>query len=294
MVVQSRVATTRLNLFTQHDRNWRDNRYVYPVISRRSRGLSIGVNLNPDKVCNFDCIYCCVDRTTMPGRVEVDPDVLTSELEHLLDLYASGRLWQEAPFDQTPPHLRRLNDIAFSGDGEPTSFLRFEEACKLAAAALQRRRLNDVKLVVITNATLFHQPRVLRALEYLDTVNGEIWAKLDAGTEPYYKLVERTTIPFRQILDNLLLAGRQRPIVIQSLFMQVHGEPPPPEEIDAYVDRLRELRDAGCQIKLVQVYTIARGTAEAYVAPLRDEQVDAIVARVREIGLECEGFYGPT
>ncbi len=57
------MAKHKTTLFTQHSRSWQSNRYVYPVISRRSKGLSIGVNLNPDKVCNFDCVYCCVDRT---------------------------------------------------------------------------------------------------------------------------------------------------------------------------------------------------------------------------------------
>lgn len=282
-----------VNLFTQHSRHWRENRYVYPVVSRRSKGLSIGVNLNPDKVCNFDCLYCCVDRTQMPGRVEVDLDALEGELARLLDLSQTGAIWSEPPLDQAPAHLRRLNDLAFSGDGEPTAFLGFEEACRRAARLLAERGLSDVKIVVITNATLFHQPRVAAALEYLDGVNGEIWAKLDAGTEPYYKLVERTSIPFPRVLDNLMLAGRKRPIVIQSLFMHVNGEPPPAAEIAAYVARLRDLRDGGCRIKLVQVYTIARETAEAFVAPLADAQVDAIVAEVRAIGLPCEGYYGP-
>lgn len=294
MVQLSGVPTPRsINLFTQHSRHWRDNRYVYPVISRRSRGLSVGVNLNPDKVCNFDCIYCCVDRTTMPGRVEVDLPALERELDHMLALVRSGVLWRDSPFDQTPAELRRLNDVAFSGDGEPTSFLRFEEACRIAAGALATAGLNDAKIVVITNATLFHQPRVSAALDYLDTVNGELWAKLDAGTEAYYRLVERTTVPFQRILDNLLLAGRKRAIVIQSLFMRVDGRPPPVEEVAAYVGRLEHLRRAGCGIKLVQVYTIARQTAERFVSPLSRPEVDAIAAAVARAGLSVEAFYGP-
>lgn len=284
----------KVNLFAEHSRHWRDNRYVYPVISRRSRGLSVGVNLNPDKVCNFDCIYCCVDRTTMPGRVEVDLTALKGELDHMLALVRAGELWRQPPFDQAPEALRRLNDVAFSGDGEPTSFLRFEDACRIAAASLASAGFADAKIVVITNATLFHQPRVARALDYLDTVNGELWAKLDAGTEPYYQLVERTAVPFRQVLDNLLLAGRRREIVVQSLFMRIHDRPPPAEEIAAYVQRLRDLRESGCRIKLVQVYTTARGTAEQYVRPLLNAEVDAIVDTVRGAGLTCEGYYGPT
>ena len=281
-------------LFTQHSRSWRDNRYVYPVISRRSKGLSIGVNLNPDKVCNFDCIYCCVDRTTPPTIREVDLEVLKDELSHMLELFKSGELFKQAPFDTTPEHLRRLNDIAFSGDGEPTSYPRFQEACEISASLLQRAGHSETKMVVITNATLFHQPRVQRALEFLDHHNGEIWAKLDAGTEEYYRLVERTSIPLKRVLDNILLAGTVRPIVIQSLFMKVHDQAPSESEIDEFVRRLIELREQGCQIKLVQVYTIARDTAEAYVAPLERERVDAIAAKVRASGLNVEAYYGPT
>src|SRR3954462_9498498 len=122
-----------LPLFTQHSRSWQRNRYVYPVISRRSKGLSIGVNLNPDKVCNFDCIYCCVDRTVPPTIREVDLDVVREELSHLIELTKTGEIWNQPPFDQPPPHLRRFNDIAFSGDGEPTSFKEFPVACGLAA-----------------------------------------------------------------------------------------------------------------------------------------------------------------
>src|SRR4029079_630944 len=183
------MPTKSLNLFTQHSRSWQQNRYVYPVISRRSKGLSIGVNLNPDKVCNFDCVYCCVDRTTPPTVTEVDLDVLREELDHLLTLAASGELFAQPPFDQTPEPLRRLNDIAFSGDGEPTSYPRFLNACRIASDLITACGLAPPpNIVVITNATLFHRPDVQRALKFLDHHNGEIWAKLDAGTEAYYRL----------------------------------------------------------------------------------------------------------
>jgi len=264
------------------------------VISRRSRGLSIGVNLNPDKVCNFDCVYCCVDRTTPPAVRKVDLSRLEQELDHLLQLACSGELFTQPPFDQTPEHLRRINDVAFSGDGEPTSFGKFPDACRMAVRLLQKHQRPDVKVVIITNATLFQQSRVREALAYLDHHNGEIWAKLDAGTEAYYRLVERTTIPLKRVLDNILLAGRARPIVIQSLFMKVHDEPPTDQEIEEYVQRLVELGDGGCQIKLVQVYTVARETAESYVVPLDRERVDAIADRARATGLKVEAYYGPT
>src|SRR3954469_22280760 len=122
-----------LPLFTQHSRSWQRNRYVYPVVSRRSKGLSIGLNLNPDKVCNFDCVYCSVDRTTPATIRDVDLGVLREELDQLIGLASSAELFGKAPFDQTPGHLRRVNDVAFSGDGEPTSFQQFGEACWIGA-----------------------------------------------------------------------------------------------------------------------------------------------------------------
>lgn len=288
------ASATKLKLYTQHSRHWQANRYVYPVVSRRSKGLSIGVNLNPDKICNFDCIYCSVDRTVPPPVREVDLNILKDELEDMLQRAASGQLFSESPFDQTPAHLRRINDVAFSGDGEPTSYPHFGDACKLAAELIDRIAPSaGIKIVVITNATLLQRPAVEQSLKYLDAHNGEIWAKLDAGTEPYYRLVERTSIPLSRVLANIIAAGSVRPIVIQSLFMNVHGEPPSHAELSAYIDRLQEIRAAGCQIKLVQIYTVARGPAESFVTPLPDASVDAIADRVKQIGLPVETYYGP-
>ncbi|CAN5434835.1 radical SAM protein [soil metagenome] len=288
------MAVTSSNIFTQHSRAWRSNRYVYPVISRRSKGLSIGVNLNPDKNCNFDCVYCSVDRTVALEYRDVELPILRDELESLLALAASGEFFREPPFDQTAPDLRRINDVAFSGDGEPTSFPQFVAACEMAADAISKSGLADVKIVVITNATLLHRPNVQRAMEFLDRHNGEIWAKLDAGTQPYFEFIERTKVPLSRVLANLATAGAVRPIVIQSLFMHVDGVGPDDAEILAYVERLAELKTGGCRIKLVQVYTVARRTAEDNVTPLSVARLDAIAARIRRLGLTAETFYAPT
>jgi wyosine [tRNA(Phe)-imidazoG37] synthetase (radical SAM superfamily) len=287
------MTDSKLTIFKQHSRVWQSNRYVYPVISRRSRGLSIGINLNPDKVCNFDCIYCCVDRTAPGDQREIDLHMMREELEQMLLLAMSGDLFQSPPFDKTPPELRRLNDMAFSGDGEPTSSPEFGRSCRLVADLLQKHRLPDVKIVVITNATLLQRPAVAEALGFLDKHNGEIWAKLEAGTEEYYQVVERTSVPLARVLENIASAGKNRPIVIQSLFMNVRGQPPPPKELNAYLDRLKELLAKGCRIKLVQVYTTARKTTEIYVTALENSAVDSIANRIRELGIPAESFYGP-
>lgn len=264
---------------------------MYPVVSRRSKGLSIGINLNPDRICNFDCVYCCVDRTEETNRPQlVNLNIVQDELATMLSLVASERIWNMPPFDQTPDSLRRLNDIAFSGDGEPTSSLGFGAACELAHRLLKDAGLH-AKIVVITNATLLERPRVQRALTFLDSHNGEIWAKLDAGNEAMYGRMVRSSIPFTRILQNIQQAGQQRDLVIQSMFLNSSGQPPEEREIADYLERLAELKAGGCRIRLVQVYTVARPVFEAHITPAPDQVLDAIVTQIRALGLDAEAYY---
>lgn len=290
---ETEATPGRLRLFARHERSFEDHRYVYPVISRRSQGLSIGVNLNPDKICNFDCVYCQVDRR-IPGETDfVGLAELLRELETLLRLAATGALYDRGKFRETPPALRRLNDIAFSGDGEPTTHRNFDEVVAACAALKRRLGLDDVRMVLITNASMFHRPRVRDALRTLDANQGEIWAKLEAGTADYFRRIDRTPIPFQQIIDNIAEAARARPLVIQSLFLRFEDEGPTASELEAYCQRLNEILATGGRIRLVQVYTVARRPAVPAVRPLADHEVDAIVLMVRErTGLDACGFYG--
>ncbi len=211
---------------------------------------------------------------------EVDVEVLRGELAGMLEMVRSGEIYRFDPFDKIPAGLRRLNDIAFSGDGEPTTFKGFLQVCRMAAELKEGAGLEDVKLVVITNATMFERPAVREALAFLDQHQGEIWAKLDAGTEGYYAVVERTSVPFGRVLGNLLWCCQTRPTVIQSLFMRVHGELPSAGEIEAYAERLAEMVAQGGVIKLVQLYTVARTTTEAYATALTEGELMGIRERV--------------
>lgn len=277
-------------LHTLHPRTWHENKFVYPVLSRRSHGISIGVNLNPDKVCNFDCIYCQVDRRSEAETKFVETDRLMAEIDQMLTLVTSGELFDDPQFQSLPPDRRRLNDIAFSGDGEPTTYRNFDEIVAAVAELKRRHGLPAVKMVLITNASMFHRPAVERGLAILDKNNGEIWAKLEAGTDAYYQLVERTKVPFQRVLENITLAAKLRPLVIQSLFMRINGEPPSAAEIEAFCDRLSEIVAAGGQLKLVQVYTVARSPAESFVAALAEHDLEAIAGQVRARGIAAEVY----
>ncbi|HJV23826.1 MAG TPA: hypothetical protein VJ570_14075 [Holophagaceae bacterium] len=278
-----------------HRRIWQDFDYCYPVISRRSKGVSLGVNLNPDKVCNFDCVYCEVDRKTPAKRRDIDLDQMAREMDALLQLTQDGTLFRVSPFDSARPEQHRLNDIAFSGDGEPTTAREFPEAIARMAGLLEACGLRDVKLVLITDSSRLQAPEILLGLERMMAWNGEIWAKLDAGTEAHYKAIDRSAIPFPRILDNLLATARRWPLTIQTLFLEWEGQGPSEAEVEAYVGRLRDLRDQGGTLKEIQLYTVARPTPEAAARPLKAELLESAAERIRatlpEVPLEV--FHGP-
>ena len=87
-------------------REFLNNRFLYLVISPRARGLSIGVKMNPDKHCNFDCPYCEVNRSLPAGEQSLDVDVMAAELQATLALASDGRL-RELPGISTRERYRR-------------------------------------------------------------------------------------------------------------------------------------------------------------------------------------------
>jgi len=279
--------------YRKHERRWKDHRYVYAVVSRRSRGISVGINLNPGKECNFNCVYCQVDRRIPPDCRTVDPDRLQAELDAILQDEKSGALYEISPFSLISAGDRGVRDIAFSGNGEPTASPFFEVAISIAVRARRRFELDETKIVLITNASCLDKPKVCAALAVLDENNGEIWAKLDAGTEDYFRRINRSKVSFPKILDNILKTARMRPLVIQSLWLRMDGAVPPSSEIEAYCRRLNDLLASGAQLKGLQLYTIARTPSEQSVSALADAELDHIADTVRsEVPVPVEAFYG--
>jgi len=274
-----------------HHRRWKNNLFVYAVISRRSRGLSIGINLNPDKKCNFNCVYCQVDRQKPAVVWEVDLARLAGELDEILEAEKEGLLYEDPPFNLLRPQERGVRDIAFSGDGEPTLSPYFEASVRIVARARERFRLESAKLVLMTNAAFLHEPAVQAALAILDANNGEIWAKLDAGTDAGFRAINRTDDPLDLILSNILEASRARALVIQSLLFRMHGKLPAREEVEAYCRQLNRMASAGGKFSALQLYTIARAPAEPSVVPLSSEELAEIGTLIRaRVGVPVQVF----
>lgn len=277
-----------------HPRSLRTNRYVYAVLSRRAGGVSIGVNLSPHKRCNFDCTYCQVDRRTPGPEQTVELPVLRRELRETFADAVSGALLSEPRFAGADPSQRVVADVAFSGDGEPTAEPWFAAAARILAEERERAELQALPVRLITNATTFHARPVAETLRFLDAHGLDVWAKLDAGTEPYYRLVDRSAVPFDRVLSNLLLCGRERTLTIQTLFAQHHGAPPSDDELRAWAGRLRDLAAGGASVGWVQVHTVSRPPAESFVQPLTLDLLEraADLARAALPGVRVATYRG--
>ncbi len=266
---------------THHPRQFRGSTIVYPVLSRRSGGISIGINLSPEKICNFECIYCQVDRSSLSSKQPASSLYhLEEELTNTIKMVISGDIYKYQPFDSTPKKFRRLNDIAFSGDGEPTAETEFLPACRILARLREDLGIKDVKTVLITNSTMLSAPRVQEALAIMDNINGEIWAKLDAGTEEYYKQVNNSGMALEKIIFNIKQASAIRPIVIQTLFMAIDGKEIASSEVDAYIQRLIDITNHGGKIKQIQLHTIARKPRTANVSKLPENTLKQIADKI--------------
>jgi len=256
----------------RHDRSPAGRRYVYVVRSRRAGGLSVGINLDPQKTCNFDCVYCeVVDRRAIArhlGRPPVSVDDVAAELSSLL----------EALRQRHEP----VRDLAFAGDGEPSTFRGFLPLARRVLDVRDAAGLGRVPDVLITNGSGLGRSEMVEAHDLLAARGGAFWVKLDAGTEPFYRAVARTAVPFARVLANLARAARRHPVVVQSMFFRSDAlGGPSPAEVDAWAARLASVAHGGGAIAGVQVYTVSRETIEEGVHPLGRAALEEIAAAAR-------------
>jgi wyosine [tRNA(Phe)-imidazoG37] synthetase (radical SAM superfamily) len=272
-------------------RDFLGNRFVYAVISPRARGLTLGVNVNPDKRCNFDCVYCEVDRTLLPEPSALPVGVMAVELQRTLTHILQGRLREHPQYQSLPDELLQLRHVALSGDGEPTLSPQFAEVVQAVVHIRALGGFPFFKIVLLTNGTGLDRSQVQESLKRF-TKSDEVWVKLDGGTQEYLdKVCRLKDVTLGKILSNILHLARQRPVVIQSLFPAINGEEPSAEDIEQYAHRLKELKSDGAQISLVQIYSANRPMSHAECGHLPLKTLSQIAQVVRQVaGLKAEVF----
>jgi wyosine [tRNA(Phe)-imidazoG37] synthetase (radical SAM superfamily) len=275
------------NLKTLYPRTRRQNRYVYAVRARRSRGISIGINLDPQRTCNFDCVYCeVIDRREIEkgaGRPMIAAAEVVKELAEELAIHR-----RIAPSYEADP----VRDISFAGDGEPSTFGGFLPLARALFDVRDASGFPDVPFVLITNGSGLAREEMLAAHDLFAERGGSFWIKLDAGTEEFYRAICRTAVPYDRILANLREAARRHPVVVQSMFLRWKGAAPAAAEVAVWASRLAEVVAAEGRLSLVQVYTVARETMEPDVTALTVKELEdiATTARAAVPGVPVETF----
>ncbi|MHB8354614.1 MAG: hypothetical protein ACYDCF_09315, partial [Burkholderiales bacterium] len=271
--------------FENHNRDVMGLTHVYPVVSRRAAGVSIGINLNINNACNWACVYCQVPNLTRGAAPDLNLDLLRSELDLMLTEVTNG------PFMQTyvAEGLRRLNDVAFSGNGEPTSARRFEQAVGIAIEALRTHDLlGKIKLVVITNGSFALRPAVQRAFQAMAQANGEIWFKVDRGRTGDILRINNIHLSPELILKRLAAAASACPTWVQTCMVSWDGAAPSQEETDAYIALLRQALDRQIPLRGVLLYSLARPSYQPEaprIAALSLPWLEALGARIAGLGL---------
>lgn len=263
-------------------------RYVYPVISRRAGGLSIGINFNTNNACNWRCIYCQVNKLTLGAAPDIDFALLEKELRHFLSDILHGDFYNR--FD-VEPSRRIIKDIAIAGDGEPTTLKQFSEAVELIGKIATEMGIFPYSdYVLITNGSLIHLPKVQKGLQALNRYGGQVWFKFDSATETGRRRFNNASLSCQASLENLITSSKLCNTKMQTCLFDFDSEGFTETEKTAYLDLLRRIKErADCPLKAVMLYTVARPSRQpeaSRITPMPPEVLNELAEEIRQLGFE--------
>lgn len=268
-----------------HDRGSTGMTYVYAVNSRRARGVSVGVNLNPNAQCNWRCIYCQVPNLSAGKGPTIELEQLHAELSSLLADINDGSFFEE----RVPRELRVLKDVAFSGDGESTTSPSFPDAVDTVTRTMHDAGvLGTVPITLITNGSMLDKPAIQAAVERLAIHGGRVWFKLDRATRDGMAQVNDRGLDVVHHLRRLRWVAPRIETWIQTCVFALDGQPPSPLEQTAYLDMVRSLVRDAVPIRGVLLYGLARPSLQAEAPRLErlpEAWLDDFAAKIEAAGL---------
>ena len=271
-----------------HSRELSGLKYIYSVVSRRAGGLSVGINLNVNNACNWQCIYCEIPNLTRGSPPPIELEVLEQELRFFLKEIIHGDYMEK----NVSLEDRHLKDIAFSGNGEPTSAKEFPEVILIVKKVLNEfDLLHKIKIRLITNGSLMHQASVINSVEMLKEMNGEVWFKVDAATETSIKKINQVNLKPNQILDRLQSSAKICPTFIQTCIFTIDGNGPSTEDIDAYIKLVKEVQN---DIQGVHLYGLARPSLQPQAKSLgriNEAALEDIAKKLRDLNIATTVSY---
>jgi wyosine [tRNA(Phe)-imidazoG37] synthetase (radical SAM superfamily) len=266
-----------------HSRESAGLSYVYPVVSRRAGGVSVGINLNINNACNWACVYCQVPDLRRGGPPPINLQQLESELRSFLEETIHGDFLAR----NVPPEARRLVDVAFSGNGEPTSAAEFDAAVQVVEQVLREFSLRDqLKVRLITNGSFLHRPLVQQGIARIGAMQGEVWFKVDRASAEGVAQVNGTQLSPERIEVALLECAALADTWVQTCYFAIDGEGPDEGEQQAYLELIKAVRE---KIKGVHLYGLARPSLQPGAEKLSNlpaEKFRHFVQRIASLGVQ--------
>jgi wyosine [tRNA(Phe)-imidazoG37] synthetase (radical SAM superfamily) len=273
---------------TDHSRDVAGLKYVYPVISRRAGGLSIGVNFNTNNACNWRCIYCQVPGLIKGAAPDLDLPLLAQELSGFIQDVLHGDFYGRF---QVPEQQRLIKDVAISGNGEPTTTANFAQAMALIGEVVEQAQIpGSFNTVLITNGSLMHQQKVQQGLVNLHEQGGRVWFKLDSATREGQLRINNAATSMDKVMPNLVLSSNLCPTWLQTCVFLTHDQGISQKESDAYLEMLAKIKGMA-DIKGILLYTLARPSHQPEadsLAPLPRAELNIFAEAIKGLGFEVK------
>ncbi len=196
------------------------NNIIFGPIPSRRFGISLGIDLSPSKKqCNFDCLYCELEKaktvdmmTTYPSVAEVVAEV-------------------KASFEKHP----KIDVITITANGEPTLYPDLEELVD---------ELNKIKksakTLILSNGSTIYDEKIYKALLKIDTVK----LSLDCVSEKCFKKLDRihSGIDIQMIVEGMIKFSRETKniFVLEILFVKTLNDKE--EEIKALYEAVKKIK----------------------------------------------------
>ncbi len=238
-------------------------KHLFGPVNSRRLGLSQGIDLLPPKTCNFNCIYCEINKApqlSCERGEHVPTETILAEIDTLL---------------QNKERVRDLDVFTITASGEPTLHTG------IGAIIRHIKDKTNKPVAILTNGSLLHLKEVRDDLFAADIV----MPSLDGARPESFRKVNRPAkcvADLETIIDGIARFSREFSGEVWLEILLVKNINDGPEDIAALKNAIGRIRPAR-----VQLNTVARPPYESFAKPLTSERMEAVKDEI------AMGFDGP-
>lgn len=176
------------------------NSIIFGPIPSRRFGISLGVDLSPSsKQCNFDCLYCELEKAKTVDKMTTYPSVLE----------VIGAIKES--FAKHP----KIDVITLTANGEPTLYPKLDELIDEIDKIKK-----DAKTLILSNGSTVYNESTFSTLLKLDTVK----LSLDCVSEKCFKKLDRihSGIDINKMIESMITFSQttSNDFVLEILFVK--------------------------------------------------------------------------